>query len=76
MPRMPRNRKEVLEIDKKSSENGNYQVLFSFQAEAMKGLESKLFSLKIIEKILVQAEAVEMRRLETRSRREGQGLRV
>lgn len=26
MPRMPRNRKEVLEIDKKSSENGNYQI--------------------------------------------------
>jgi hypothetical protein len=26
MPRMPRNRKEVLEIDKNSSENGNYQI--------------------------------------------------
>jgi len=47
---MPRNRKEVLEIDKKSSENGNYQIkenvkCFFLQAEALKGLEFKLFSL-------------------------------
>ena len=47
MPRMPRNRKEVVEIDKKSFENGNSQM-----------------------------KDVGMRRLETRSRREGRGLRV
>ena len=49
MPRMPRNRKEVLEIDKNSSENGNYQIkenvkcFFFFKPRLWRDLSLKCF---------------------------------